>query len=915
MQLLGTGKVWLADECVEFSSDKRFYLLGFLAYTGEWVSRDRLAYLFWPDVSTKVSKHRLRQLLKRVRALAWLSDLEVERSRVRWTVDADVRAFSHAIDEDDWELALELYRGPLLDGMTGDASSEFAEWLELERATLQNRWRAHLLQKAGRPGQDERNQPIVRHLATLLQTDEFDEEVLRAYMTSLFHSGRRTSAIAVYEEFAERVRDVLGLEPMPATQRLADSVRHAENEIVLAEIIKSENGSPVLSTAPPASTFVGRDVELASVMGMLVQPACRLLTLVGMGGVGKSRIAWQVAQAWDDPARFVRLDTLSSAAGIPGAIADSLGRPLRGRIDPLEQVIACIGERRMLLVLDNYEHVMEGVTIPSRLLQACPALSLLVTSRERLDLAEEWLYAVPGLSFPPRDVPLEEALEYEAVQLFKARTEQVRRSYRLNAEDLPHILEICRLVHGLPLGLELAAAWMGSVTAEAVAEETRSNADFLRRNGVGDRHESVRAVFENSWQLLKPEEQRALATLSVFRGGFTREAAKIVATASTAVLAALVDRSLLALLPDGRYDRHPLLYQYMSEKLARYDEEEASRRRHARYFLAMAESDDSSPRITRGGLELDALEAEHENLRAALRWGLATDHVLALRLAGALAGFWEVRGHLTEGCGWLAACLEAGTTAPAEIEARALVAHGRLLFLRGEKSEAGPRFSAALARWREAEDERGITNALNSLGGLAMEQGDFPKAEALYREALDSCLERDDQVGVANLLNNLAEVARIQQAYPRAERMYRECLALHRSLGNERGAAIALGNLGFVMRHQGELDQATTLLGESIVLKQRLKDEIGLAYCFAGLAGVLCDDARFLHAARLLGAADALIRNHSLELDVTDRADYEESVDLARSRLGDAVYSETAAEGRAMGVDRAVSYALELSRD
>lgn len=640
-----------------------------------------------------------------------------------------------------------------------------------------------------------------------------------------------------------------------------------------------------------------------------------MLSLVGLGGVGKTRIAWQVCDAWEGKAHFVRLDGLSSAADIPAAIAETLGCTSRGSEEPLDRIVDHVGDEGVLLVLDDYEHLTEGAGLTSKLLGRCPALSILVTSRERLGVPEEWIYDVTGLKVPSSDVPLALARGFDAVRLFLTRVEQVRDGYELTEADLPHVLRICQLVQGLPLGLELAAAWMRSATPEAIAEEVASNLDFLRRRNVSDRHQSIRAVFESSWRMLTHEEQRVYATLSVFRGGFTRDAANAVAQASTPILAALVDKSLLQLQGDARYERHPLLYQYVREKLVQYEDEDAACRRHARYFVSVAEDAGSKLRTTGGVADLDALEADHENLREALRWGMTHDPVLALRLAGTLGRFWEIRGHLLEGCGWLDASLDGAGDAPPEVEARALDAYGRLLYLRGDREAATSRIQAALARLHDAEDAHGVSSALNHLGALAMEASDFARAGALYQEALTSYRARGDQTGVGYVLNNLGEVARLQQDYVRAEGLYREGLVLHRALGNQRGIAITLGNLGSVVHRQGNAEEAATLFLESIALKHHLGDQIGLSYCFAGLAGVLCDDGAYSEAARLLGAAEGLIRTHSVELDAADRADYAACVAWCRTQMGDDAFAAAAEEGRAMEVGAAVATALEVGED
>ncbi|NBC97091.1 MAG: tetratricopeptide repeat protein, partial [Deinococcus-Thermus bacterium] len=872
VRLLGPPRVRFGDGWIDLAGDKRHLLLAHLAYQGAWVRRDRLAYLFWPDVPSSRARSRLRQLVRRVRRLPWAHALDIEPSRLRWPVTTDVARLRAALDGGDASTLVETYGGPLLYGVSSDAAPEFAAWLDVERAALHERWRGAVLAAAENAVRQDRSSTSAPWLEAILREDPLDEEALRTLMSVLAETGQRQRARSAYRAFASTLADTVGVEPAPETRRLASSLDDASP----GAVDPAPSDRAAAGGYAPATRFVGRDAELLQVRSLLDAPECRLLTLMGMGGIGKSRIAFETAAQWDAPAHVVRLDALSEPAEVPHAIADALGGDGLADGDAIERLAGKLGRAPRLLVLDNAEHLVGVAGLLARLLRLAPSLSVLVTSRERLGIAEEWVLPVEGLRVPSPSEPPNDARGYDAVQLFQARAAQIRAGDPLTADELPAAIRICRLLHGLPLGIELAAARVRSVPISAVADEIEVDADVLRRRHDPDGHGSLRAVFESSWRQLADEERRALAALSVFVGGFTRAAAHAVTHASTSVLASLADKSLLQLLPGGRYDRHPLLYRYTREKLDERGDAPEFHRHHARFFLARAEAAGTRLRRPRGSRDLDALEADHENLRAALRWGLANEPGLALRLAGSLGSFWEIRGHLAEGCGWLDAALARGDEAGLSAPARALEASGRLLYLRGDRDAAAARSRAALARWERAGDDAGRARALSQLAALALDRGALDDAEARYLEALAASETAGDRGAVGRLLNNLGEVARMRGELAAAEAHYAEALAIHEDQADARAIAIVQGNLGYVTRRLGRPREAASLLRESMTLKHRLGDDIGTAYNLAGLAGVLADVGACDDATRLLGAARKLLADRGVTLDAADRADARE---------------------------------------
>src|SRR5258708_1576469 len=340
---------------------------------------------------------------------------------------------------------------------------------------------------------------------------------------------------------------------------------------------------------PPS---IGRTHEIAEIGQVLADPACRLLTLVGPGGSGKTRLSIEVAagQSGEFPngVYFVPLAPRNSTEGIVSTIANTLGLALRSEESPTNQLLDYLHDKRLLLVLDNFEHLLAGTVVVTQILEADPEVKLLTTSREALSLEEEWVRQVKGLRFPDSDgTQLPQIEDYSAIRLFAERARRVRADFSL-ADEQRDVIRICQLVEGVPLAIELAAVWLKTINCQQIADEIQRDMDFLTSplRNVQERHRSIRAIFEHSWQLLSSEEQATFRKLSVFRGGFTLEAAIHVANSSRQCLTALVDKSLVQMTPTGRFDLHELLRQYAKERLEGADETAATQPAHSHYYPA-----------------------------------------------------------------------------------------------------------------------------------------------------------------------------------------------------------------------------------------------------------------------------------------------------------------------------------------
>jgi predicted ATPase/DNA-binding SARP family transcriptional activator len=629
---------------VELASAKAAALVVYLAVTGTGHSRSALAGLLWSDLPEQTARANLRMVLSKLRRV--LPDhLEVTRQAVAlasgqdvW-VDAVEVARVAAGERDAGELlaAVRLCRGEFLEGFEVPGAPLFDEWLVGRRAAV----RADMLAVMDRAVTLARDQGDgatgVEVGRRMVELEPLHEEAHRALMWFLATGGQRGAALAQYETCRYVLREELGVEPSAATAALRDEIAVAGGFTALETPRPEVAARDGEATAPgtvavaapdlplPLTTLVGRERELARLRDLLDDPTCRLVTLVGPGGIGKTRLALEVAAAREDRHRdgAVFVSFVGTTPAQPEEAADlvvadlarALGVSLAVPRDPLELLADHLTGRELLLVLDNLEQLGDAAGVLAELLRRAPGVQMLVTSRRRLGLGVEWLVEVPGLPYPPAGAGVE-AAGYEAVQLFEARARLLRPG--TVAADAEGVARVCRLVAGVPLAIELAARWVRSASPAAIADRLAGGLDLLETSSpdVERRHRSLRAVIDWSWQLLTDEERRALRRLSVLRGGFDLEAAAAVAGATLPLLAGLVDQSLVAVGEDGRYNMHELLRQYAAERLAADPaDEQATRERHAEHYAALLPGAAEATARDEGDLD-----AEVENLRAATDW-------------------------------------------------------------------------------------------------------------------------------------------------------------------------------------------------------------------------------------------------------------------------------------------------------
>ena len=810
--------------------------------------------------------------------------------------------------------------------------------------------------------------------------DYFGSPVNRvARLLSAGHGGQTLLSLATTELARDQLPEGAELRDL-GERRLKDLFRSERVfQIVLPGLPAS---SPPLRTIDsrlnnlPAqpTPLVGREREIGEVCGLLRREGVRLLTLTGPGGTGKTRLGLQAAAELLDEheggAFLVELAPVTDPVLVPSTIAESLGVTESGEQPLTESLIAYLGEKEILLVLDNFEQVLDGAPVVGELLSSCPKLKVLATSRVVLGLYGEQQYAVPPLAVPdPKRLPsAERAGQYEAVRLFVERARAVKSGFRVTNENAPAVAGICVRLDGLPLAIELAAARTKILPPEAMLKRLQRRLELLS-GGARDlpaRQRTLRGAIEWSHDLLDEGERMLFARLAVFSGGRTLEAIETVCDATGDLpvdtfdgVCSLVDKSLLRQEEgaggEPRFVMLETTHEFAREKLEASGKSEEINRLHVDYFTSLAEKAEPELKGPRQLEWLDRLEAEHDNFRVALSWSLESGETdLALRLAGALWWFWFVRGHITEGRRWLEASSADGA-GPAAYVAKALNGAGRFAVEQGEVQKATATLEEAVRLLRGTVDEEGLADALNNLGAAAVYGNDLDRAEMLLEESLALFRESGNQWGIAEVLNNFGVVAVVRNEMARCKGLYEESLAVRRQAGDQRGIvmslhnlaesalgrgdlqsarmmneeslalgrelsdqqqiALALQGLGTVEVLLGDPDRAAVLLEESTLLLRDLGDQLGIYECLmvqAAASGVRGDDRL---AARLFGAADGLRESKNLFTElgaIPLRFDRFRSV--TNSRLGEVAWEAAYAEGRAMTPEQAVAFAVEVAR-
>jgi predicted ATPase len=828
LRLLDTPRAEHQTRRWELPPHKPVYLLLYLALQPGWVSREGLADLFAPDADEATARHTVRVLLNRAKALPWVEGLEAEPSRIRWQVSSDVLAFRQAVQQGNWAEAVRLHQSPLLLGFPIRDAAGFEAWLELERSELQNAWREAALHYAISLGQTERPAEAAALLRSIWEKDHFDERILQAYMGQAYVGGNRDGALSTYGRFKQSLHDDLGLDPLPQTVALAWAI---ENHQPL-----QQEGKATQQATWNLNPLVGRQSELAELKQALGQPTCQVLVLTGLGGVGKTRLALELAQhsaaQFSHGVYLVPLASLTTPEQIIPAIAQAVGFGFFGPREPKEQLVDYLRKKQMLLVVDNLEHLLGGAPLLLELIEGAPGLKLLITSRHKPELPGVWSHPIEGLPYLQ-----EGGAVSDAMLLFIQAAKRQQPRFQPGHHDLLAIAQLGRLVEGLPLALELAAAWVGDLSPAEILSEVQGNSGSLG---------AMQAVLEHSWSLLSLEQQDALTRLSVFRGGFNRQAAQAVASASPYLLLSLQSRSLIQRGPKGRFGIHGLVRQFAEQKLALSANAQPGDA-HASHFAAFAQAHQPHLQGPQQAQALDGLSEELDNLRWAWNWALLQRNWGWLDgLLGSLVHLYRVRGLFQEG---LRAIEQAAEAFPLEVRLSIL----RAMFLRhlGQSKQALVLLES-LARTSEP-----ATQALfhTALGSVHDDLGNYPQAQSHLEQSLELYRQQNDPYLQAQALDFLGGVAYHRGEHRTAQQHYRSSLEISQQLGDLWGQAQSLGNLATVADHLGQYQESQQLHLQSLHIKEALGNQHGLAVSLMGLGTLAYQQGNYEEARRRFRSA------------------------------------------------------------
>lgn len=863
-------------------------LLVYLASHTRAFSRPFLADFFWEDRTPAQALANLRTALKLLRP-AFGDYLLIERQSIRFNHDTDYEldasSFANQLEnlfplltpipgEAQIEVladALGRYRGSFLEGFHLGSSPRFEAWQRDEQMRQQQLAERGLRQLIAFYLANGRYSQGIDAATQLLKFDPYDETVQRDLMALLWRGGHRNDALKKYVALKKLLDRDLGVPPEPETVDLFSRIRSAPS-------------APTHNLPAETAVFVGREARLSELGATLSKPDCQLLTILGPGGVGKTRLLLQLGRRilktypgqFVNGVRFFTLAQLSSGHFLATALAETLGLTLSSE-NPATDLQNYLREKELLLLLDNFEHLLEetaGATqalqLLEQLLDAAPQVKIVTSSRERLRLEQEESVSLAGLAAPANGATPATA-EFEAVKLFVQTAQRIDRYFVTTPESLGVIGKICRLLDGLPLGIELAAAWVRTLPVQDILAQLRVEFDFLQLpiHNRPERHQTLRNLFDHTWRMLDEQETAVMQRLSIFRGPFTANTAAAVAAAEPDTLLSLADKSLLQLVRHNdsqQFAIHELLRRYAAEQLALQPQTEAAlKTTHGHYFANFVEERIES--LRRGGPKsvFDEIAASINEIRAAWRWSQQSgdEAIIEQSLEGLFHFLWA-KGWLQEGA---ATTMEVRThlsktgTKNGRLLMQIEMWEGEFYAWLGRYEEATALYQRVIAAARPDRAYPELNFALSGLGRLKYWQGDYDEAKTLFEENIAVASHLEDGIAIALALTSLANtVAEQSKDYEKVRRLYRESLEIAQEYDDKLGYARALINMGATAFEEGKLDEAQTLCQESLLIYREIGYLHGIGAALKYLSHIAFLQQDYGQAKQLIDQSYALNR-------------------------------------------------------
>lgn len=846
---------------LHFRTDKIRALLVYLALEGERPrQRQSLAALLWPEMPEQTALKNLRQSLHRLQqtldkespglnqALFTITRQTVQCDRTLLEVDAlNFQTLLVACERhphrhlylchdclDRLAEAATLYQGELLAGFSLPDAIAFEEWLLFWRERLQQQAIDVLGQLAVALIERDEVEAALGYARRQVVLDPFREEAYRLLMSLLARSGQQSKALAQYRLLRQLLRDELGVEPAAATTALYQQIQAEQR----GETAVSPTGQPSTRHHFPVqfTPFIGRQQELAQIEELFLDPGCRLLTLIGPGGIGKSRLSLRVGEqlatktGFADDIYFLPLAAAQTAEALLTSLLNALNVTPSARSTPQDSLLNHLRDRRCLLILDNFEQLVEHAPLLVEMLAAAPGLRLLVTSQLPLNVQAEQRLTISGLDYPAADETAVNLLDYSAIHLFVESARHVAPAFRLTAEHETAVIQICRLVQGMPLALGLAAAWVRVMDCAAIADEIGRSLDFLSLSPQDkpSRHQSMAAVFAYAWQLLPESEQDVLGQLAVFRGPFNLEAFLAVTEGTPLALARLLDRSLAQRRQDGHYELHELLRHFVNQETVGRHAEAA--RRHSDYYLKLVAAQEKAFYGPQPRQAVAAIQSYLDNFRQAWRWAVEHGHRPGIEATlEAVGRFYQVANLLQEGEAVFAQAIEAfGEITPL------LIWHAYFLEKRGQHGEA---IRQAQKTVEQAGQNEGVyAAAVGLLGKLLPHEGRFEEAREYQQQAINHYQVTAEVERLGQSLRRMAIICWRAADYGQALHYFHQAIPLHQALQHKSGLAQIYSSMGGVYWEQKDVPQALSCVEQARELYESIDDKVGAALVASNLS-------------------------------------------------------------------------------
>ena len=900
--LLGPLTAAVDGAPIELGGQKRRALLAaLLLKADEVVTRDELIDALWGEDPPDTARNTLQVYVSQLRKVLPEGLLETTPAGYRLAIDPG------AVDLFEFERLTQAGRSALTIGDAAGAAETLRRALDLWRGSPTDlpQLEALRLEELRLTALEDRTDAelalgrhvqLVGELERLVAEQPLRERVRGQLMLALYRSGRQADALAVYQRARRTLVEELGIEP-------GESLRKLERAILEQDPALNVHPAATARRIPtPPTPLLGRERELDALADLVRSSTTRLLTLTGIGGIGKTRLALELvrrlAPEFQHGACVAALANVRDPAHVTRAILEALELPETAS-PPDEQLAAGLRDSELLLLVDNFEQVLPAAAGIARLLDATPKLKILVTSRAPLRIAAEREYAVPPLA------------DEEAAELFISRAQAANASFDLSEQNAAAVAELCARLEGLPLAIELAAARTKLLSPSTLLTRLTNRLALLTggRRDAPQHQQTLRMTFDWSYDLLEPDAQQLFARLGVFSGGWTLGAAEEICDATLEQLGTLVDESLVR-RREERFSMLEIVREYARERLG---DDADLRRRHLAYFVALAR--EAEPELTDGDQPtwFARIEDELHNIREALSFALETgDASAALQLVVGIRRFWQIHGHLAEGRDALAAALALTPDEPSELRSQALNMAGILAGEQGDFDAARASFNAALDDARAVGATRAISSTLVNLGNLAFFGGNLEAASELYRESIEHFRSLGDLRGEALANENLGLMALTADDIPQAVTWLTAAVDLARVGGDDREISAASRSLAAALLEFEKAAEAEDLLEESLDVARRLGDAHGIAVSLETFAGLAATAGEAERAATLFGASDAVRSAIGAQRQPDNQILYERWLARTLARLDTNAYSRRYEDGRGLTADEACALALGM---